>query len=263
MPYSCNHFTTLIPHSVTRLTVFLIALLFLSGSAPSAFSQSVPTDSALVQQSVQQVYARYRTAMHLHSHLYNGSEYVDYDHYIDGHQYFQSDEWEEGTIHYDGTLYPRVPLLYDVRYDQVITENLAGPLRIRLVAEKVQYFTLLGHTFVRIVADSTTQGGVRTGFYDRLYDGRVQVLAKRIKLVHEQISSGQVDRDFYERNRYFVRKDGQFYPVKGKGSVLAVFDDRKKELQKFLREQKIRYKRNPESTMVLLARQYDALTKSL
>jgi hypothetical protein len=72
-----------------------------------------------------------------------------------------------------------------------------------------------------------------------------------------------VERDFYERNRYFLRKDGQFYAVKGKGSVLGVFDDRKKELQRFLREQKIRYKRDPESAMVQLARQYDVLTKSL
>ena len=45
--------------------------------------------------------------------------------------------------------------------------------------------------------------------------------------------------------------------------MLSVFDDRKKELQKFLREQKIRYKRDPESAMVQLARQYDVLTKSL
>jgi hypothetical protein len=45
--------------------------------------------------------------------------------------------------------------------------------------------------------------------------------------------------------------------------VLSVFDDRKRELQKFLREQKIRYKRDPESAMVQLARHYDALNKSL
>ncbi len=248
---------------MTRLTVFLIALLFLSGSTPFAFSQSVPADSALVQQSVAQAYARYRADMHTQSHLYNGSEYVDYDNYIDGHQYFESDEWEDGNVHYDGTLYRGVPLLYDVRFDQLITENLAGPLRIRLVSEKVRYFNLLGHTFVRIVADSTQQGGVRTGFYDQLYEGNVQVLARRAKLIHEQIASGRVERNFYGRDRYFIRKAGQFYPVKRKGSVLGVFDDRKKELQRFLREQKIRYKRDPESAMVQLARQYDALTKSL
>ncbi len=248
---------------MTRLTVFLIALLFLSGSTPFALSQSVPADSALVQQSVAQAYARYRTDMDVHSHLYNGSEYVDYDNYIDGHQYFQSDEWEEGTIHYDGTLYRQVPLLYDVRLDQLVTENLAGPLRIRLVSEKVRYFNLLGHTFVRIVADSTQQGGVRTGFYDQLYEGNVQVLARRTKLIHEQITSGRVEREFFSRDRYFIRKAGQFYPVKRKGSVLGVFNDRKKELQRFLREQKIRYKQDPESAMVQLARQYDALTKSL
>lgn len=248
---------------MTRLTVFFIALLFLSGSTPLAFSQSAPADSALVQQSVAQAYARYRADMHMHAHLYNGSEYVDYDNYIDGHQYFESDEWEEGNVHYDGTLYRGVPLLYDVKLDQVITENLVGPLRIRLVGEKVRYFDLLGHTFVRIVADSTQQGGVRTGFYDRLYDGNVQVLSKRVKLIHEQISSGRVERNFFSRDRYFIRKGGQFYSVKRKGSVLKVFDDRKKELQRFLRERKLRYKKDPESAMVQLARQYDALTKSL
>jgi hypothetical protein len=263
MPSLRDHLTTIIPHSVPRLTVFLIALLFLSGSAPLAFSQSAPADSALLQQSIQQVSNRYRTEMHLHSHLYNGSEYVDYDNYIDGHQYFESDELEDGVVHYDGALYQGVPLLYDVRLDQVITENLAGPLRIRLVSEKVRYFTLLNHTFVRIVADSTQQGGVRTGFYDQLYDGNVQVLAKRVKLIHEQVSSGRVEKHFYGRDRHFIRKAGQFYPVKRKSSVLRVFDDRKKELQKFLREQKIRFKQNPEATMVQLARQYDALTKSL
>jgi hypothetical protein len=248
---------------VTRLTVFLIALIFLSGSAPPAFSQSVSADSTLLQQAVRQAYNRYQAAMHLHAHLYNGSEYVDYDNGIDGHPYFESDEWEDGAVHYDGTLYREVPLQYDVRLDQLVTENLAGPLRIRLVPEKVRYFTLLNHTFVRIVADSTLQGGVRTGYYDQLYDGRVQVLAKRVKLIHEQISSGRVERYFYGRDRHYIRKGDQFYPVKRKGSVLNVFDDRKRELQKFLREQKIRYKQNPEAAMVQLARQYDALTKSL
>jgi hypothetical protein len=197
---------------VPRLTVFLIALIFLSGSAPPAFSQSAPADSTLLQQSVQQVYARYRTAMHLHSHLYNGSEYVDYDHYIDGHQYFGSDEWEDGTIHYDGTLYRQVPLLYDVRYDQVITENLAGPLRIRLVAEKVRYFTLLGHTFVRIVADSTTQGGVRTGFYDQLYDDRVQVLVNGSNSSTSRSPPGRWNGIFTNATGIFSARTGSFTP---------------------------------------------------
>ncbi len=201
--------------------------------------------------------------MNMQSHLYNGSEYVDYDNYIEGFQYFGTDDWEDATIHYDGTLYRDVPLLYDIKLDQVITDNLAGPLRIRLVSEKIRYFTLLGHTFVRIVADSVQNPVVRTGFYDQLYAGNVQVLAKRIKLIHEQISNGQVERDFYERNRYFVKKEGKFYPVKGRGSVLGVFDDRKKALQKYLREKKIKYKRDPESAMVQMARYYDALTKSL
>lgn len=216
-----------------------------------------------MQQSVGQAYAAYENTMNLQSHLYNGSEYVDYDNYIDGHQYFGSDDWEDGSIHYDGTLYRDVPLLYDVMLDQVVTENFAGPLRIRLVGEKIRYFTLLGHRFIRIVTDSVQNPVLRTGFYDQLYNGNVQVLAKRAKLIHEQITSGRVEKNFYEKNRYFIEKEGRFYPVKSKRSVLNVFDDRKKELQRYLREHKIKYRRTPELAMVQLAQHYDALTKSL
>jgi hypothetical protein len=127
----------------------------------------------------------------------------------------------------------------------------------------VQYFTLLNHTVRAHRCRLGAAGRGAHGFYDQLYDGHVQVLAKRVKLIHEQITSGRVQRSFYGRDRHFIRKGGQFYPVKRKGSILRVFDDRKKELQKFLREQKIRYKQDPEAAMVQLARQYDALTKSL
>jgi hypothetical protein len=201
--------------------------------------------------------------MSIHSHLYNGSEYVDYDNFFIGHQYFETDDWEDGTVHYDGILYRDVPLQFDIRQDELVTDNFAGPLRIRLVSQKVRQFTLLGHTFVRIVSDSLQNTGVRTGFYDQLYAGGVTLLSKRNKIIEEYIENGKLVSEFIQKDRYYILKDGRYHSVKSKKSVLSLYADRRKELQKYLRENKVRFRENPEYAMVLMTRHYDSLTRPL
>lgn len=201
--------------------------------------------------------------MSLSSHLYNGSEYVDYDVFIKGHQYYESDDWEDGSVHYDGTLYRDVPLLYDVVLDELITDNFAGPLRIRLVSQKVRQFSLPGHTFVRIVTDSLPDTGLRTGFYDQLHSGGVSLLCKRTKIIYEEIESGRVNKEFLSKDRYYIFKDGKYHPVKSKRSVLSLYAGHRKEIQKHLRANKVRYRENPETAMILMTRHYDSLTRPL
>jgi len=37
-----------------------------------------------------------------------------------GHPYFESDDWVEGTVHYDGDLYEGVAILYDLVSEKVV-----------------------------------------------------------------------------------------------------------------------------------------------
>ncbi len=188
--------------------------------------------------------------------VFVGPEYTGFAGKLKGHPFYGSDLWEDGTLTFDGITYAAVPLLYDIANDLVVVVQPGeqGTLhKIQIAVENVQNFSTKGHSFTRL--DSTIQD-MPGGFYDQLYLGQVQVLAKRTKTTLKQ-STGLT---FNQKDTYFIHKNGQYYPVKSKGSVLKVFADKKADLQKFMKEQGVDFAQNPEAAMVRLAKAYDQLT---
>ncbi len=121
----------------------------------------------------------------------------------------------------------------------------------------MQQFTILGHTFVRLVRDDKNK--ISEGFYDQLYNGKSKVYAKYSKTYRETLQAPKVIPSFDESVRYYVVKDGNFHVVKTKGSVLQVLRDRKSELKNFLRKNRIRYNDDREKAIVRLTEFYDTL----
>jgi hypothetical protein len=192
--------------------------------------------------------------------VFNGKEYVDFDSYIKGHQKFESEDWEEGSIEYDGIRYENIPMFYDLVKQEVVVQHYDLYYKITLLNERITRFSLLGHTFTRLVADTTTSPVIRTGIYDQLYDGKVKMLVKRAKIIYETLSPQGREQEFLSQDGYFLWKDGVYYPVKSKKSVLNVFKNQKKALQKYLRENRIVFKENREKAMAKMAAYYDTLS---
>lgn len=188
--------------------------------------------------------------------LFNGVEYTEYQSRNDEFPFYLSDDWIFGDVLYDGELYENVPLEYDIRVDQVVTEHMLNGAKIQLIADKVDQFTVSGHTFVHLYGTKTN--GIATGFYDRLYDGPTKVYVRRQKDLQESIESQVIVARFEEKNHLYIVKDGVFYPVKKKGSVLDVLKDRKSDVKSFLNKSKIRFKKNREEAVVRAAEFYDA-----
>jgi len=123
-------------------------------------------------------------------------------------------------------------------------------------------FAIGGHRFVRLVADSAMGNAIRTGFYEVLLDGPVQVLAKRAKRLQEHIVNPNVDVQFTGTDRLFLRKDGICYPINRKSAALRVFSARSKEMQSYLKANKLSFKNDQfESSIALLASYYSQLSK--
>jgi hypothetical protein len=200
--------------------------------------------------------ALYNRYIHGQSRLYNGSEYRDFLSKNDEHPYFGVDDWVFGDILYDEELYQNTPLFYDIYRDKVISEHLLNGSKLELISEKVARFSLSGHTFVRLQADDAKI--ISSGFYDLLYDGDIKVYCRREKLLQRKIESQDILESFDERNRIFIFKDGVYNPVRKKGSVLDVLDDRRQELKSYLNDNKITYKADREKAIVQLARHYDS-----
>ncbi|PWT77280.1 MAG: hypothetical protein C5B59_04480 [Bacteroidetes bacterium] len=232
--------------------------LLLNFTAGYVRCQNGNSDSLIYQQSVKSAVDLFYKSMNENIHLYNGSEYVSFNYQSNKNPFFVTDSFEEGALFYDSVLYHAVPLAYDIYFDELITYRYRLPYRIKLVPEKVGWFTLNGHTFVRIQADSTS-GLPGTGYYDRLYNGKSMVLAKRKKITADIVVENVYSFRYQESDHYFVKKDGAFIPVHNKKTTMHVFKDRKKELLKLLKKNKIKFKTNPELAIARAAEYYDQI----
>jgi hypothetical protein len=246
---------------MTKHLFFLLLFITLFSNFLVTTAQPLTQEEA-VESAVDHAVTFYKRSLGRQSRLYNGTEYVDYDRRIDGHQFFESEDWEDGTIRYDGEVYHNVGMLYDITTDKIIIGHFdqGGYYnRIQLLNEKMQGFTVHGHTFVRLLGDSIAEGSIRTAFYDLLYDGEVKVWARRVKTIQEKSAATRLEEEFQQRNKYYIFKNGSYNQVRGKGSVLSVFADKKKALKKALRENPVSFRDTREYAIVQAAKQYDEL----
>jgi len=239
---------------LSRIRSILTGLLLLSPLA--CYCQVAKIDTSFLAQSKTKSIALYAATILDQSRLFNGSDYIVYIPRDEEHPYYGSDDWTTGSVVYWEELYENVSLLFDLSIDQVIVEHDRGS-PVRLIPEKVQRFTILGHTFVRLLKDDKNK--LSDGFYDQLYNGKSKVYARFSKAYRETLQAPNVIPSFDASVRYYIVKDGNFHVVKTKGSVLQVLSDRKSELKNLLRKNRIRYNDNREKAIVRLTEFYDTL----
>jgi hypothetical protein len=239
---------------LSRICVILTGLLLVSPLV--CYCQATNVDTSFLALSKAKSIALYVGTIRDQSRLFNGSDYIVYLPQDEEHPYYDSDDWTTGSIVYWNELYENVSILFDLTIDQVIVEHDRGS-PVRLIPEKVQRFTILGHTFVRLLKDDKNK--LSDGFYDQLYNGKSKVYAKYLKTYRETLQAPRVIPSFDEGVRYYVVKDGNFHAVKTKRSILQVLGDRKSELKNFLRKNRIRYNDNREKAIVRLTEFYDTL----
>ena len=191
----------------------------------------------------------YMTSLGQQSPLYNGIEYLEYAFtFREGHAFFESKEFKDGEIYFDGMIFHKVPMCYDLVRDQLIIRDFHNIYKIVLPVNKIQQFTLSGHTFVRIQHDSLNE--VKTGFYDQLYNGKIDLFAKREKKIIEKNEFPRIDIVVYSINTYYIMKEGVYYNLKNKRDLLNILNDKKKEIQQYFKKSKIKFEDNPEKAMI-------------
>jgi len=225
--------------------------------SPQAFSQSV-SDTSFLAASISNTKNIYLQFIQGNAHLYNGTEHKGYQSVNEEHPYFVLDDWAVGSIIYDGELNENVPIMYDIWRDKVVIDHYSSRNKIELISKKVSEFTLPGHTFIAIRPNSANEQ-IQEGFYDQLYKGNVSVYARRTKQYEERIESNVLIPSFAEKNKYFLLKDGKYFQVNSKATALDVLSDQRKMLKQYLSKSRIRYKKEKEKWLTMLAGYYDTL----
>ena len=239
-----------------KILLFLISSLFFLN--PS-FSQSIKPDSIsdIQLQNAIDLYDHFSAG---NAPVYNGIEYIYYTFKMEGDPYFITGDFSNGWVNYSGRKYDSLSVMYDVARNQLVILSADKASRIVLQNEFVDSFNLLGHTFINLAEDHK-QNLYNTGFYDILYNGKVQFLARRIKTMDSPIKGNMVVRVFYIKDRFYVHKDKLYYLVNSKKDVYHLFNDKVHEIKKFMRKQHLKLRRKSfEKTMIKVTAFYDQLT---
>ena len=137
-----------------------------------------------------------------------------------GHAFFSFDMPLQGDLFYNGVLYTNEEFKYDLRKDEVVIEHWAGQ-SIALVKENLHWFTLEGHKFLYLSAS-----GIDPGFYELLADRNgSQLFAKRVKKLK---GDPRVTPYYVASTKYFLRKDGTFYPVRSASQIMKILSAKNK-----------------------------------
>lgn len=225
---------------------FFFPVLFATAQSPVSISGN---DSA-ASDSVANLYF---AARGMSSAIYNGKVFYGYPG-VKGEAFYPSGGWKKGSVLYDGFWHHDIFLQYDIHKDQVIIRH-PNSMSICLFSERVEKFYYGEYTFVRL--DPGKDNVVKAGFYQQLSKGKVTIIVARQKKIEENIVDLSIERKFVSGNTYYALKDGHYYPVNNRKSLLKLLKDKRQSILKQLKKEKLKYKHDAEKTIISMTEFYN------
>ncbi|HET6256977.1 MAG TPA: hypothetical protein VFE32_23095 [Puia sp.] len=181
------------------------------------------------------------------SRLYNGREYIRNGIPSKGFACFEWDSLMPGSLEYDGISY-KIPLEYDLAQDQLVIHDFAGNTLISLVTGKIAQFSIGPYHF-RYFGPGNAHLP-ESGFYQELYAGsRISLLARRHKNL---VFPSTLDEQpvYVQINAYFLLLHGSSYKIANENELLDILKDKKTELKKYIRKNRLSFRRNMEGALI-------------
>lgn len=168
--------------------------------------------------------------------LYLGKEYTEqYRMYNGNHKFFESFDFQKGTIMYHGQPFFDVLLKLDL-YDNEVLVNLPsqeGVTIFQLLKDKIEKFTLGDHEFVKIIQKSIDSIPV-SGFEEVLLStSQFQFLKKQWVVKESKLQDTYTRIEFSPMHRYSLILRNVYYPINKKKDVLRIFPEFKNALKAY------------------------------
>ncbi|HEX4373138.1 MAG TPA: hypothetical protein VHZ50_07545 [Puia sp.] len=233
---------------------FILPAISLSAILSTTLIAQQTHDSTFFKQAVDHLLENYKKEMGANSLLYNGPEYVRNGRRATGFPFFESDDMLTGSINYNGVDYRNVEMHYDLVSDQVIVHEY-NKASISLVNEKIGYFSILDHHFLKL-AQAASITGLKPGFYELMYMGRTPLLARREKKLIFP-SNTEEEPKYTQYNFYYIKKGNNYFVVDSKNSLLDVLKDKKDLLKKYIKAEKLNFNKHFEDALKKTIAYYD------
>lgn len=154
---------------------------------------------------------------------------------ISGTPFFHNGENQENnTVRFDQVIYRDVPLLYDIKADQLVTRRGSELTNMVVVKEMVDFFTIGKDTIVYLKEALT---GLEDGFYLQIFNSSSYKGVARYKKVVREPRAVNEKSYYFETVKYFVKTPdaSHFIPVGNIRNLLSIDKQYKKNLKRLLR----------------------------
>lgn len=225
----------------------------------ASISQNTFVDTNFIQKFQDSILQQYYTRMNANTPIYSGAEYTGHGQSISGHAFFISDTPAEGIIEYDGIIYKKLLMRYELVEDAVILKDYTQNYFIQLNSAKISRFWIGNNEFILPSYVAPEIKFPAEGFFQRLYNGRTWALAKRSKQLIYKTTEEKVTMQYKTFNSFFIRKGSEIFPVSGKKDVLSVFEDKKTDIRKYIGEKRLNFRKDPETFLTSVCSFYDQL----
>jgi hypothetical protein len=243
-----------LPSTCFWTCLFISVLTAVDADAQTSLKDSVNSDPGHVAALNQ-----YHTYVAPEVGLYRGMQYVDYDYTVQkGQPFYGPDSIRVGTVWYNGIRYDQVRMLYDLVKDQLVINDPYRVYKISLFMEMVDSFTLDDHRLIKL-RDTLAASWMRNGYFEQLYRGRILLLKREQKAVHENlvISSDNIRLFIDGSTSYYLKISGGYHPVNSKREVFNLFKDRRSEVRRLIRKSKLSWHDEKEKVLLIVAAWYD------
>jgi len=226
------------------------------------FSFLVSLSSFSQTSSKEKIYSWYDQQTGIeNSILFRGMEYVETDRMInEKHKFFQTQQFQNGSLIYDGQIFYEVPIQYNV-YDDLILVNLKNEglnSIFQLFSSKVNQFQINDHKFRFLKGNNNLNV---KGFYEVInQEGQLKIFKKHLKNRMEIRDRSVAYSEFSitDPNYIFQYKD-DFFELDNRRDLQGQFPNLKGEIKDYYSKYRKQYKGNPDTFMNNLADKMNTL----
>lgn len=245
---------------ITNMFRFFVIQLILLNSL-TCWSQNSISDSLNLKKFQDSSLLQYYRQLKANVPIYSGAEYTGHGQSINGHAFFATDIPVEGAIEYDGILYRNIFLRYELVEDAIIIKDYTQNYYIQLNSAKISRFWMGPNEFIRPSYEVPDTKSVDNGFYQILYKGDTWVLAKRTKQLSYKTSEEKVTTQYKSFQTFYIKNGTEWIPISNNKDIILAYSDKKVEIRKFISENHLRFKKDPDNILIRIAAHYNELKK--
>lgn len=183
----------------------------------------------------------------------SGVEYIERHRMLnEKHKFFQSFDFQKGTVFYDGQPYFNINMKYNVVDDVVLVQlqNKGAQNIIQLYSSKLDGFKFRDRLFVNV---SEGDGLPVQGIFEVIFEDSGDKILKKHLLKEKKILEKKLLHYEFEADKpeYFFFHEGEIQEMNIK-NLVNIFPQQKEEIRKYFRKHRKNLKNDPDSYLINL-----------